>query len=353
MSDESDSEKTEDPTPERRRKAREEGKIARSSDAGPVAATLAVLITLLALSGTIQRHVGELFVRHLRVANQGFDVRVITHDVGIVLVVTCLPLALAASVGGIAIGLAQAGFEPRAELVEPKWDRLDPISRLGQMFSPSQGLLSTLMALGKVSAVAGVAWMVLGDAVPDLLRLARAPLSAGLQHTGDLLRQLVLVSTFALAVLAALEYGKSWWQLEKSLKMSLQEVKDEFKQQEGDPKVRGRMRARAREMAKRGLAKEVKRADVIIANPTHVSVALRYRPEEGAPVLLAKGYDEVALYIRELAAENQIPIVENIPLARGLAANVKVGRAISAEFYAAVAQVLAFVYRLKGRRLKA
>jgi len=129
--------------------------------------------------------------------------------------------------------------------------------------------------------------------------------------------------------------------------MSRQELKDELKQQEGDPKIKARIRARARELAKRGISKEVKRSDVIIANPTHISVALRYRSTEGAPVVMAKGYDEVALFMRKIADENGIAIVENRPLARALAEKTRVGKTIPIELYQAVAQVLAFVYRLK------
>jgi flagellar biosynthetic protein FlhB len=131
--------------------------------------------------------------------------------------------------------------------------------------------------------------------------------------------------------------------------MSRQELKEEVRQQEGDPKVRLRVRARARELAKRGIAKEVRRADVIIVNPTHIAVALRYRPAEGAPILTAKGYDEVALFMRKLAKEHGIVVVENKPLARALAETTKIGRMIPVDLYRAVAQVLAFVYRLRDR----
>jgi flagellar biosynthesis protein FlhB len=135
--------------------------------------------------------------------------------------------------------------------------------------------------------------------------------------------------------------------------MSRQELKDEMKQSEGDPAMKGRQRARAREMIRKGLLKQIKRSDVVIANPTHVSVALRYRAEEGAPIVTAKGVDEVALYIRELAKKHGVPIVENIPLARALNAKVKVGKTIPMELYKAAAEVLAFVYRLKARTIKA
>jgi flagellar biosynthetic protein FlhB len=137
--------------------------------------------------------------------------------------------------------------------------------------------------------------------------------------------------------------------------MSRQELKDENKNQEGSPQIKQRQRQRARELAKRGVRKAVKEATVIVTNPTHVAVALRYHPSEGAPILVAKGYDEVAQHIKKLAKEFGIPTVENVPLARGLAEKVRVGRVISGDFYAAVAEVLAFVYRIgkRGRGVRA
>jgi flagellar biosynthetic protein FlhB len=131
--------------------------------------------------------------------------------------------------------------------------------------------------------------------------------------------------------------------------MSRQEIKEEHKRNEGDPRVKMRIRQRARDRIRKAIVKQVKSADVILANPTHVSVALRYRPNEGAPVVVAKGYDDVAMFIREIARKEGIPILESPPLARKLARTVKVGKAIPTELYSAVAEVLAFVYRIRGR----
>jgi flagellar biosynthesis protein FlhB len=167
---------------------------------------------------------------------------------------------------------------------------------------------------------------------------------------GHLVLKISVGSVLALAVLSLLDYGQSWRRLQQELMMTRQELKEELRQQEGDPKIRAKIRMRARELAKRGVVKEVKRSDVIVANPTHISVALRYRSNEGAPLVMAKGYDEVALFIRKIAEENEIPIVENRPLARALAEKTKVGKMIPVDLYQAVAQVLAFVYRTKRNR---
>ncbi len=154
-------------------------------------------------------------------------------------------------------------------------------------------------------------------------------------------------------MLAVVDYAQSWWKHEQSIKMSRQELKEEMQQQEGSPQIRPRQRQRARDMLKRGIKKAIKEATVVVTNPTHVAVALRYHPAEGAPIGVAKGYDEVAQHIKKLAKELGVPLVENVPLARGLAEKVRVGRSIPGDFYAAVAEVLAFVFRIRGRGVRA
>ena len=213
--------------------------------------------------------------------------------------------------------------------------------------------MNTVLALGRVAVVGVVAYMVVEEALPTLLKLTRTPLIGAVGALGAVVSRLAIWATVALAVLTAADYGYSWWKHERDLRMSREEIKQEMKGQEGDPKVKARQRARAREMLRRGIRKEVKTADVIVTNPTHVAVAIRYRAHEGAPVVAAKGYDDVAMFIRSLAKEHGIPIIENKPLARALAEQVKAGRAIPVELYAAVAEVLAFVYRLRNRGLRA
>jgi flagellar biosynthetic protein FlhB len=266
------------------------------------------------------------------------------------LVKLMLPTAAAAMVVGTAVGFAEAGYNPRMELLEPKWERLNPITKLQQLFSPSQMLVNTALQIGRVVVVAAVAYYTLRAEFPMLTRLARAGLPGATVEISGAVFRLAVSASLALLCIAALDYAQSWFKHEKQIRMSRQELKDEVKQQEGDPAIRARQRARAREMAKRGLAKQVKGSDVIIANPTHISIALRYKSEEGAPVVAAKGVDDVALFMRTLAKEANIPIVVNVPLARALNDRVRAGRTIPVDLYTAVAEVLAVVYRLKSRR---
>ncbi len=355
MSDQDQSDKTEEATPERRRKARDEGQFPRAKDTGAVAGTFAVLLVLSGLGPDMVGMLREFAMRCFResYAIVGAGTQSIAEQAVTILVMLCAPVAVCAALAGVAAGFMEAGWHPKVELVAPKWSRLNPLEKLKNMFSPKTGLVNTALALARVLVVGSVAYSVTSAAFPNLMRLSRAPLAGGIDLLVEVALRLAFWATMALALLAAVDFTQAYFRHEKQIMMSHQEIKDEMKQQEGNPQIRARMRQKAREIAKRGLVKEVKGADVIVTNPTHIAVALRYRVQEGAPVLRAKGYDDIAMYIREIAKEHGIPIIENKPLARALAAQVRVGRPIPVDLYAAVAEVLAMVYRLKGRGVRA
>jgi flagellar biosynthetic protein FlhB len=266
-----------------------------------------------------------------------------------VLVMACMPVALFACAAGMAAGFAEAGFHPNFETLEPKFERLEPLGKLQKLFSPKEGLVNTALSLLRVGIVGAVAYSVLEKEFPGLAVASRGTLTMAALQIGAVTFKVAAWCTFALGILAIIDYAQSWWKHEQSIKMSRQELKDEMQQQEGSPQVRARQRQRARDLLKRGIKKAIKDATVVVTNPTHVAVALRYHPSEGAPVVVAKGYDEIAQHIKRLAQELNVPMVENVPLARGLAEKVRVGKRIPGDFYAAVAEVLAFVYRLRGR----
>ncbi len=356
MAEDDDTERTEDASPERRKRARDDGQFARSKDSGPVAGTIAALGIIGGTSGelvaTIRGFSLHCFDDPLSLIRSG-DVSLLVEQAGMVLVALCMPVAIAAAIAGAAVGFLEAGFHPNFELLEVKLERLDPISKLGQMFSPKSGLMSIVMSVLRLVVVGVVSESVIEKEFPKLTRLARAPLSAAVWETAQVVMQVAIWSTIALGLIAALDYGWSWWRHEQSIKMSRQELKDEHKSQEGSPQIRQRQRQRAREMLKRGIRKGVREATVIVANPTHVAVALRYKQHEGAPVVTTKGYDEIALQIKKIAKEEGIPIIENRLLARALAERVRIGRVIPADLYVAVAELLAMVYRLKNRGMRA
>ncbi len=349
MAEGDDSEKTEEATPERRRKAREEGQFPRAKDTGAVGATFAVLLGLAAFGGSVTDFISQFVIDCLRdpMAIVHGDLRALATRAGLTLAVATLPLAIMAALAAIAAGVLEAGFQPRLELAAPKWNRLDPTSKFGQLFSPKKSATNMLLTLARVSAVSGVTYLVMRHHFNDLIKLSRAPLSASGGELLNIAMRFAAWATLTLVLLAAVDYVVAYFRHEESIKMSRQELKDEMQQQEGDPRVKGRMRQRAREIASKGLAKRISESDVIVTNPTHIAVALRYKAQEGAPVVNAKGYDDVAQYIKELAKKHDVAVVENKPLARALASTARVGKVIPVELYAAVAEVLAFVYRTR------
>jgi flagellar biosynthetic protein FlhB len=353
MADDSESERTEEPTPERRRKAREEGQFPRGRDAGNTIAGIAVLLVLSALGKDGVALLEKFAVHCLSEPYEllSGDPRALFHGLATTIGLLVFPCALAAALGALAIGIAEAGFHPNMDLVAPKWDRLDPLPKLQQMFKLQETGVDIVLQLARVAVVFAVAYSSVKSVYPRLMHLERTSVEAAGLEIARALFKLGLWSSLALGALALLDYLKSFRKHEASIRMSRQELKEEMKQQEGDHRIKHRQRARAREMLKRGLAKQIAQSDFVIANPTHISVALRYRVMEGAPVVTAKGYDEVALYIRKLAKENKIPVIENRPLARALAKRVRPGRPVPVDLYAAVAEILAFVYRLKGKTL--
>ncbi len=354
MSDE-DNEKTEEPSPEKRRKAREEGNLARSKDSGPIAATIAVLLALSAF-GAAAYHSYVAFAETCFGALERAGPEAVFAKLTLalpLLAALTIPVAGAAALGAILIGIAEVGLQMNWSLLEPKWNRLDPIAKLPKIFAPGQAAVMTLLTLLRVAAVVLVTTKIISSEFDSLSRLPQMSIEQGTKVVLTVITSVALWATGVLAILSALDYGHSWWKREQSLRMSRQEVKEEHHQQEGDPRMKGRQRQRAREMLRRGIVAQVKTSDVIVANPTHVAVALRYRPEEGAPVVTAKGVDEIAQHIKKVAKEHGVPVVESVQLARALNAQVKIGRPIPLEYFQAVAEVLAYVYRLKRRGLQA
>jgi flagellar biosynthetic protein FlhB len=349
MSD-SASEKTHDATPQRREQARKEGRFAKSRDIGGVAGTAAVLAVLLGSRDAIAHALETLFVRclgDLEAFVRG-DVAGVTQAATAVIFVLAAPPAVAAAVVGVGAGLAQSGAQLNTDALSFKPERLNPFPNLLQLFSPKKGSVEVLMGLLRVGVVGYVAYRALLLELPVLLASGRLDPAASSQTLTAAIVRVVTNALGALALIAVVDYAKSRFTLAQDMKMSRQEIMDESRSQDGDPKVKGRMRARARALARKRSLANVKQATVIIANPTHVSVALRYTKTDPAPIVVSKGHDEVALQIRAEARKYGIPILENRPLARALDAEVQIGHPVPSAHFAAVARVLAFVFRLHG-----
>ena len=341
-----------DPTDQRKEQFRKEGRFAKSRDAAGVVATVAVLGLLAGSSDTLSHGVRVLFSQTLgdlgALERMGPWAIVRTGFYGLL---ELAGPAVAAAVGAsVVIGLAQAGFRPYPELLAMKPERLDPRGAIGKLFSPKRASLEMVVAFIRVALVGYVAWRAFSTELPILAALSRVPIETGLPMLAGALGRVLATATGALLLVALIDYGQSWLTLSRELKMTRKERMDESRQQDGDPKAKQRMKARSRALSRKRALHSVKNADVIVTNPTHVAVALRYGPNDPAPIVLAKGHDEVALRIRAEGRKHGIPILENRRLARALDAEVQIGRPVPPAHFAAVARVLAFVYRISGRK---
>lgn len=349
MSDEGD--RTYEPTDAKKEQFRKQGRFARTKDAGGVVATAAVIAILAGSQSRIAEASHTLFRSTLG------DLDAIER-LGAAPVFTTAALTLASLAGvsvvaavgaSVVVGLAQARLQTYTELLTPDLNRLNPISALGRFFSPKRALSESAIAVLRVALVGAVAWHALSKEIPLFVALAQTPLRGAIPAMLGALGRTAGAAVGALVVVAAADYAQSWWSLSKEMMMTRKEREEESKSAEGDPKAKAKMKARAKANARKRAMNAVKNADVVVTNPTHVAVALRYGPKDPAPVVLAKGHDEVALQIRAEARKHGIPILENRRLARALDAEVQVGKVVPAAHFAAVARVLAFVYKLRGR----
>ncbi|WP_354699817.1 Flagellar biosynthetic protein FlhB [Paraconexibacter sp. AEG42_29] len=347
-------EKTEKATPKRREEARKKGQVGRSQDLGGAVILMAGLLALGTAGPAAARRMGDAMRSAL---TQIADPSVVSQDhVGelltqamIAVLLSVAPIAAVCIVAGVAVNVVQVGFKPSAEAMKPDPKRLNPVSGAKNIFGPNM----FAEALKSVSKVAVVGAIVFAYVAPKLTELG-AMVGIGPQELAEALssdiRSIAMRAAMAYFLIGCADYGYQKYRTEKSMKMEVQEVKEESKGQNLPPEVRAAMRRRQMSAARARMMADVPTADVIVTNPTHFAVALKYDGTRAAPMVIAKGQDLMALRIRELAEEAGVPRVEDRPLARSLFATCEVGHEIPEDLYAAVAQVLAFVYRLKARR---
>jgi flagellar biosynthetic protein FlhB len=352
MADGSDQEKTEAPTAKRREDAFLEGKVPRSPELNAAAMFLTAALVVNSIGPGVGTQLIALFGATLAQMGDGArdPARAIellrTTGYATMKIVALLTAGFAVSV------LAVAGLQGRGLLslqpLTPKFERLNPLSNVKRLFS-SQPVVDLVKSLAKMGIVAWAMSGVLTQSWGNVSDLGNRDLMAMFPVVQDLTVHLLKNAGLAYLALASLDYAYQLWQHEKNLKMSKEDVRQENKQQEGDPMLRHRMRSLARARIRRQMFEDVKTADVVIVNPTHIAVALRYDPVQApAPVVLAMGQRKIAERIKALAFEHKVPVIENKPLARALLASAHVGQMIPAELYAAVAEVLAFVIRQRA-----
>ncbi|HIQ54693.1 MAG TPA: flagellar biosynthesis protein FlhB [Pseudomonas pachastrellae] len=353
---ESDSgqERTEEPTGKRLQESRDKGQVARSRELNTLAVVMVAAVGLLTLGPAMVQKLMNIMSfnfsieREALYSNDSMGLHLFASvGEGLQVLGPLFFLLLVASiVGPVLLG----GWLFSIKSLAPKFERMNPLAGLKRMFS-LKALVELLKALGKFLVVLGAALLVLHLRTEDLLSMGQESLQSAIVHCAWVLASSLIILSASLILIAAVDVPFQLWDHKQKLRMTKQEVKDEFKDSEGKPEVKGRIRQLQREMAERRMMDKVPQADVVITNPTHFAVALKYDPlATGAPVLLAKGADLVAQRIREVASENQIVVLESAPLARAVFYSTELDREIPAGLYLAVAQVLAYVFQLRQFR---
>jgi flagellar biosynthetic protein FlhB len=345
--------KTEDPTGKRLSDAREEGNIAQSSEAKSLASLIGALVIIgyLApgMASDLQASLIPFLERPQDIALDRNSLPILMVTIGMAMgKVLLVPMAVVV-VLGVAVQVAQSkGLLWVTKHLIPKFSKLSPLEGIKRLVSVNQ-LVEFVKQLFKLIVLGIVLGMMIWDHVSELENLADLELVALLAYIHDRVYWLIFVTVLMMAVLTLADYLFQHWRWMEKMKMSKQEVKDEHKNQEGDPQIKARLRSLRMQRARKRMMAAVPMADVIVTNPTHYAVALKYDPEAmNAPVLVAKGADLVAKRIRDLATEHDVPIVENPPLARALYATVELDQEVPPEHYKAVAEVIGYVMRLKG-----
>ena len=345
-----DGDKTEDPTPAKRKEAREEGNVARSSDLAAAALLLSLFIALLmtgrglwdAMLNVGRRSLGES-MQNVTTADLIPLSLATMNDIARGL----LPLFAVVVVVAIVANVAQVGFMLTPKKLQPKPSTLDPIKGFKKLFFEGKTYVTFGMNLMKLGVVALVAWISVETQLPTILGLSRIEPEGLLGAAGWSIFVVATKVAVVLLVLSIIDFAYQKWKHEQDLKMTKQQVKDEMKKMEGDPHMKARRRQVAQQRAMQRINSDVPQADVVVTNPTHYAVAIKYDENTmHAPRVVAKGGDQMAMRIRELATKHGVAIVERPPLARALYRTVEVGQEIPEDFYSAVAELLAYVYRL-------
>lgn len=350
-------EKTEKATPKKRRDQRKEGNVLQSREIVTAASVLGIFTSMRLLIGFITKSMLAYYTQsfeELGTTDVTTDtIMPIFVDVITVVVVTVLPICLIAIFLGIIPTIAQTKGLFTMKALKPKFSRLNPLSGIKKLFS-LQSIVGILKGLIEVIIISVVIYNEIVARMPKFIALMNTGVMQGITYAMLTIFDMVMLICIMLVFVAAADFLFQWWQFEKKLKMSKQEVKEEFKQMEGDPQIKSKIKQRQQQMAAQRMMHEVPTADVVVRNPTHYAVALKYdQDENNAPQVVAKGKDFLALRIVAIAEENDVMTIENPPLARSLYSMVDVGREIPSELYNAVAEVLTVVYREKNKTLRA
>lgn len=346
--------KTEEATPKKLSDARKEGQVAKSQELSTAVMLLALFVILKAAVG----YIGNRFLRCYLDTYQTIDVYAVEdftpsmasaflRDGLVEVLLICLPVFAVAVAAAFAVSIAQVKWEVTAKPLKPKFDKFNPLKGFKRIFSKDK-IVELVKAVIKIALIFYLAYSDLEEAAGAVVSLYDFGLEQAVIYIGNFVINLGIKISAVYLVLGLADYIYQKFKFKRDLRMSKQEVKDEYKKQEGDPQVKGRIKSKMREVSQRRMMQKLPEADVVITNPTHFACAIKYDKEVAeAPVLIAKGADYVAQKIKDAAKEYGIPIVENKPLARMLYYNVDLDSEIPQELYQMTAEVLAYVYRLK------
>ncbi len=350
MSEDSGQEKTEDASARRLEQAREKGQVARSKELTAFVITLAGCMVILMISDTLIKQLSELahlsfsVSRDVLMDKQAIILHVKHSIIGVANSV--LPLLIVLFFAALLSGVLMGGLNFSTQALMPSLSRLNPLTGMARLFS-AQSMMEMVKALAKFLLVAGVAVWVMFRHVGEIAGLADQDINTAMAHSLSVTAWSFVAVSFALLLLVAIDVPFQFWNYWQQLKMSKQELKDEYKETEGKPEVKARIRQMQRQIAQRRMMEKIPQADVVITNPTHYAVALRYQTDtDAAPIVVAKGQDLIAQKIKEIAAEHQITLIEAPPLARAVYYSTKINQQIPAGLYVAVAQALAYVYQM-------
>lgn len=347
--------KTEKATPKKRRDERKKGNIFLSQDAIAVAtlfgSTLMLKVLFIGTVTAIFEIFYYCFARAGALAAGEADIaldEILTQCV-VTFAKTVGPLLLVTAATAILATFAQTRMLVAPQLIKPKFSRINPMQGFKRLFS-MRSVVEAVKGIIKITVLLYLIYICLRGMIDDSASFLYMDVNDSCEYLFKSIFSLMLKIAFAFLILAGADYMYQWWEYERQMKMSKQEIKEEYKQTEGDPQVKGRIKELQRKMAQSRMMQKVPEADVVIRNPTHFAVALRYKPgKDSAPVVLAKGQDELAKRIVTVAEEHSISVIENVPLARALYARAELDREIPPEFYSAVAEVLVFLYKLNSK----
>ena len=348
-------EKTEPATDKKLKEAREEGKVAKSQE---LTFSFSLIVLFLVLKFFVA-YLGEKMIGLIKTIYSGMAEFVDINNVGLTshavsayfvniiiqFFLIVLPFFIFGVIITILINIVQVGWKVSTKMLQPKFDKINPINGFKRIFS-SQSVFELVKSIVKIGLIALIAYFSIKGHANDLFILYEIPLNQAIALVGTIIIDTGLRISLVYLIVGVADFAYQKHKFNEDMKMTKQEVKDEYKNTEGDPQIKGRQRARMREASQRRMMQDVPKADVVITNPTHIAVALKYDAEVSkAPVVLAKGEELIAKKIKDVAKENNISIVENKPLARMLYSNVDIGEEIPAELYQSVAEVLAAVYQ--------